>query len=197
MKKIFGVILMAAALTFAGTATAGSWYGMLNANKTMWDVESDPVPFDVDVSNTNGFGIGIGRHMNNWLSLELTYDDLGENEVTGTIPNAFRMYTPYDLHAKASSVGLWAKGEKEVFSIAGKPVSLSARLGLARTQATAFFVGMGSMTDKSTKLAYGIGASLAVTSNIDLKLDLTKRTMDFYNRDVDFTTASAGIQYNF
>jgi len=129
-----------------------------------------------------GFKAYTGGKFNDWLGLEVGYVNLGRPETAGgrqdgqginfSIIGGIPLGNVVAINAKVGTIYSWTNTRGNV------PAAYAGR-------------------DQGFGLSYGVGATFALTQQVQLRLDWDRYEMSFKGRDDKVDLVSAGVQYLF
>lgn len=202
MRKIFFAAACIASISAHGQTYVGLGVGKADHSKySVADMEYDSLSITKNKTDSTGYGLFVGRDINDYLSAELAYLNLGKKKVSGTDTGAV-MDTSIGIDGLALSL------------LAGKKfggIAPYARLGLFYERrkredtpsgnAAAVFANPNaeSSTTSVVRPLYGVGVEADIGTNVSIRLDYSivkDAYVDYINnidrgyikRDVSFTS---------
>jgi OOP family OmpA-OmpF porin len=133
--------------------------------------------------NDTAWRIFAGGKFNDTIGFEASYFDLGRTSGGGG-------------SVEADGINLSALFGFPV----GASSSIHAKLGTSygQTRTTANLAGAANGTERSWGLSYGLGGSLGLSQNVQLRLDWDRYRMEFAGgRDDDVDALTVGVQWRF
>jgi OOP family OmpA-OmpF porin len=196
MRKILLTVLLSFASTQALAQDSKFYFGA-SGGQTKFDTGVTAVTASLDEKDS-GFKIFGGYDLNENISVEAFYVDLGNATLSGTNGQTFRANnTTYQFTTSASiSVRGTAIGAS---ILAGVPlndyVKPFAKIGFSRTETKTSYTGTNAPDEKdtSTEPMYGVGIDFNITKAISLRVEY-----EHYKSDDDKAKlVSAGIKFRF
>lgn len=197
MKKVLASLCMAAGIAgFSGVAFAegNGLYAAIDIGqlKAKDYCNTDGVAgitvTSCDDTDT-AYRLGLGYQFNENFGLEANYVDFGNAGGSGTY-----LGVPFTVNTDADAFQLAVTGAlplNESFALTGK---IGAARINADTSVSALGIPLGSVSDNSTELTYGIG----VRYNINKTMAIRAQYEDFGKiDDVDLTLLSVGMTFGF
>ena len=185
--KMGSVVLFFLFTWFSSTAFANGYIGASLGRTT-----TDEDGFKGD----SGFRITGGYNVNENISLEASYADLGEFDADGdTLASNSSLvgFTISDASVEISGF------EFSILGAASLTDSLSAfgKFGIymwdAELNATAQGIGSGSDSEDGNDPMIGVGLSYKITDNVDIKCEYDR--YDAYEADVDYASIGIGLAF--
>lgn len=193
------ILVVATGLGLAGVSAATAaegWYGGVSFGQSKADINCDlDVTCSADDKDT-GWKLLFGNQFTKNFGVEFGYVDLGEFKVNGIDTVDGTVDTKY----AASGFNLAAVGSMPV----SNAISLIGKLGLFRwdldASGTSSILGSASTSKSGTDLMYGIGASIGMGKNTDVRVEW-EVFKDIGDKDVtgesDIDLLSVGLVFRF
>lgn len=201
MRKLALILCVSSIATSSVYADNNDFYAGVSYGKSKVDtgVSNTTGTASLD-ENDNGFKFFAGINLNENFSIEGHYLDMGEAKLTGNNGDTFAFKgTTYTFTANNVVI----KQEAKTYGISGvlklpinDTVTPFAKVGFHKWDATssiASSAGNASLDDDGTDPFYGLGLSVSVTDNINVRAEFEH--FEFDSEDADY--ASIGVAYSF
>ena len=183
--------ISACATLFTSVALAQSYYGFGvgkgdYSKYSLADAEVSSVTITRRVVEPLGFNLFIGQDMNDWLSYEVGYSNLGKNKTSANISGAYAELTGSTQLLYGSAL------VKNDFGSVRPYIRLG--LGLSRNELSIIKSGNASSvfsnaqnefkTYTALRPVYGVGVDVALTKRLDIRVDhliIQKGQVDLIN----------------
>jgi OOP family OmpA-OmpF porin len=196
MKKIILTLLLSFISTQAFAQDSKFYFGA-SGGQTKFDTGVTAITARLDEKDT-GFKVFAGYEINENVSIEGFYADLGNASLSGTNGQTFRINnTTYQF---TSSASVSVKGTALGASIlAGVPINEYvkpyAKIGFSRTKSEVSYSGTNAPNESETNTEpmYGVGVDFNITKSIALRIEY-----EFYKSDGEKAKLiSAGVKFRF
>ena len=223
MKKIvrFMISMMLIALPFSGMAAENKFYvggaygtAHYSGDGPLFSSDTTPFAFQPGQSfsgNDGTFSLYLGYHFNNFVSVELSYADLGgvSNSFKGNgVPPDHIPFIPHHdgQRAKADNISFSVIAGSNItkkldvfmelgfshmeFDVEGYYSSTSLDESYDRVVRSSSLTGLGS---SGNGIVFGVGGRYEITDRISARLQWRRHVMD----RLDIDTATLGIEFGF
>jgi len=207
MKKTIVAAACLVSFSAYGQTYFGATVGQADHSKySVKDMEWDSLAITKNDNHPTGFGLYVGHGINEYLSAELGYLNLGKKKVSGNTGGAFANGTiGVDGLALSTLVGK-KFGIIKPYARLGLMYARSKRENTPSGNAAAVFMNPNheSFTKSTVRPIYGFGVETDITSNLSLRADyivvhnahvdyIDNIDNGYIKRDVSF--ASIGLLY--
>jgi len=209
-------LALSACATTAALAKDSGFYFGLGVGQSSFDVEREPSGFLVVTNSIElddddvAIAMSLGYRANPYVGLELSYNDLGDIDLSET--GRIQTFAPTQTGTGVVDVSIGVRGVS--LAIVGtlplQKFELFGKLGAIRTEIRGEGRGYGiggtfstfvaSASEDTTEALVGVGAGYTAGDSLFLKLEWVRipnlgDKMDFEEADTD--VISAGFQYRF
>lgn len=189
MNKLILTSLIAAAGAMSSAAVAQGYMGV-GVGQSDYKVDCAATSH-CDTKDT-GAKIFGGFMVTPNFGIEAAYFDLGKAKASGSEPDLGN----FNLSGKADGVALYG-----VVMAPFDNFNVFAKLGVASTKVkvdvTSSLHGPASQSERSTELAWGLGAGYQFTKNVGARLEFERFRMKFEGEKDNIDLVSLGIVYRF
>lgn len=157
------------------------FWGYFGASAGRSDFSDCPIGLACDDRDT-AFKIYSGGKIKDIFGFELGYVDLGKGEFTGG-----------DMRARGVNLSLVLNAPL------GNTFGVNAKLGTTYgwTRINSTVPGMATGKERDFGVSYGLGATLALSRNWQLRADWDRHGFEFADGDRDLDMYTVGLQYRF
>lgn len=206
MKHLANVLGVAALFTVFSTAQAAptGWYAGLSLGQSDYDVSTSDfddggvISGSVDETDT-GMKLFFGNRVNENVSIEFGYLDLGEATLEGVSDGTGFFWFPGDISADVEGDGIHLAilGNIPVsdrFELMAKAGFLMWDLSIDLTDSW----GTVSADEDGTDLFFGVGLNYAITDKVSIRGEWELYTVDIgASEEIDINLLSAGVTFRF